>query len=297
MEKALPVETLIRRARGSLPAALLKRFIDANLLSQSAALAFYALLSLAPLLLILLWLTASALPSARDALMGQIGQLLGDDTATVARIIVANAESRPDTGSIAGIWSLALLFLGATVVFGQLQDVLNHIFRTDANRLPGIRAWLRKRVFSFGLVMALGFLLVISMTLNTALQLALSPFEWILPLMAAVATWLSYALAFALMFHYVPDRRVNWRYALFGGAFTASLFVLGRWVIGWYLEGTNPGAAYGAMGVLVLTLVWVYYAGLILFVGALVTAVVDERQRAGAKAVAGKTVTAKAAAE
>jgi membrane protein len=280
MEKSLPVETLIRRARGSLPAALLKRFIDANLLSQSAALAFYALLSLAPLLLILLWLTASLLPSAREALLSQIGSLGGSDTATVARIIVANAEERPDTGSVAGLWSLGLLFVGATVVFGQLQDVLNRIFRTDAHRLPGIRAWLRKRVFSFGLVLALGFLLVISMTVNTALQLALSPFEWILPLMAAIVSWAIYALAFALMFHYLPDRRVGWLYAFFGGAFTASLFALGRWVIGWYLQGTNPGAAYGAMGVLVLTLFWVYYAGLILFVGALVTAVVDERHRA-----------------
>ena len=130
--------------------------IDASLVSQSAALAFYALLSLAPLLLILLWVTASMLPSAREALLNQIGTLVGSDTATVARIIVANAKARPDTGSIAGIWSLLLLLFGATAVFGQLQDVLNQIFRTDAKRLPGLRAWLRKRVFSFGLVLALG---------------------------------------------------------------------------------------------------------------------------------------------
>ena len=276
----MPVERLIRRARGSLPVALLHRFLDANLLSQSAALAFYALLSLAPLLLILLWLTASILPSAREALMSQIGSLLGSDTATVARIIVANAESRPDTGSIAGVWSLVLLVFGATVVFGQLQDVLNRIFRTDSKRLPGVREWLRKRVFSFGLVLAMGFLLVISMTVNTALELALAPFEWILPTVAAVLSWILYALAFALMFHYLPDRRVGWFCALFGGAITASLFVLGRRLIAWYLEGANPGAAYGAMGVLVLTLFWVYYAGLIVFVGALLTAVIDERRRA-----------------
>jgi membrane protein len=275
---ALPVERLIRRARGSLPAALLHRFLDANLLSQSAALAFYALLSLAPLLLILLWLTAS-MPSAREALMNQIGALLGDDTATVARIIVANAEARPDTGSVAGIWSLVLLFFGATIVFGELQDVLNRIFRTDSRRLPGLLAWLRKRVFSFGLVLALGFLLVVSMTLNTVLELALAPFEWILPAVAAALSWLLYSLAFALMFNYLPDRRVGWPCALLGGGFTASLFTLGRRVLGWYLEGSNPGAAYGAMGVLVLTLFWVYYAGLIVFIGALLTAVIDERRR------------------
>jgi membrane protein len=276
----ISVETLIRRARGSLPVALVRRFSDANLLSQSAALAFYALLSLAPLLLILLWIAASAVPRARESLLEQIGLLMGQDTARVAHVIISNADARPDTGSIAGVWSLVLLLVGATAVFGQLQDVLNRIFRTDAKRLPGIRAWLRKRVFSLGLVLAIGFLLVVSMTLNTVLQLALAPFQWIVPVMAETVTCVIYAFAFALMFHYLPDRRVRWRRALMGGAFTASLFVVGRGVIGWYLEKVDPGAAYGAMGVLVLTLFWVYYAGLILFIGALLTAVVDERATA-----------------
>ena len=98
-----------------------------------------------------------------------------------------------------------------------------------------------------------------------------------LPVIAAALSWVIYALAFALMFHYLPDRRVGWGRALIGGTLTASLFVLGRALIGWYLERANPGAAYGAMGVLVLTLFWMYYAGLIVFIGALLTAVIDER--------------------
>jgi len=278
----VPVQALIRRARGSLPVALVHRFLDANLVSQSAALAFYALLSLAPLLLILLWITASALPSAREALMQQISSLAGSDAAAVTRVVVANANARPSTGSLAGVWGVGLLLLGATAVFGQLQDVLNQVFRTDAKRLPSVRAWLRKRFFSFGLVLALGFLLVISMTVNTALQLALARFEWVLPVMAAAITWLSYALGFALMYLYLPDRRIGWRCSLLGGAFTASLFVVGRWAVGWYLDRANPGAAYGAMGALVLTLIWVYYAGMIVFIGALLTAVIDERGKASA---------------
>jgi len=282
----IPVQALIRRARGSLPVALIHRFLDASLVSQSAALAFYALLSLAPLLLILLWITASAMPTAREALMQQIGSLAGGDAAVVTRVIVANATARPTTGSVAGFWSVALLLLGATAVFGQLQDVLNRIFRTDSTRLPGVRAWLRKRVFSFGLVLALGFLLLISMTVNTMLQLALARFEWVLPLMAAAITWLSYALGFALMYAYLPDRRIAWHCSLLGGAVTASLFVLGRWVIGWYLARSNPGAAYGAMGALVLTLIWIYYAGMIVFIGALLTAVIDERGQARASGAA-----------
>ena len=233
-QRGLPAQSLARlqglaqRARGSEAASFLNRFSEASLVSQSAALAFYALLSLAPLLLILLWVTATAMPSAREALVHQIGQLLGKETGTVASVIVSNAAARPNTGSIAGWWSVGLLLLGATAVFAQLQNVLNSIFRTSAESLPGIRAWLRKRVFSFGIVLALGFLLLVSMTVSTLLQLALARFEWALPLAAAFVGWITYALAFALMFHYLPDRRVGWRCAMVGGAFTASLFVLGR---------------------------------------------------------------------
>jgi membrane protein len=265
-----------RAAFGALP-ALVKRFNEANLVAQSAALAFYALLSLAPLLLILLWITAAALPSAREAFLGQVGSLLGRDFSTVADAILSSAVSKPDTGSVAGLWSVGLLLFGATAVFGQLQTALNQIFKTNARRLPGIMAWLRKRIFSFGMVFALGFLLAVSMTVNTLLELAFAQVAWLLPVIASAVTWLIYALAFALMFHFLPDRRVGWRWALVGGTITATLFMLGRAAIGWHLERSDPGAAYGTMGALVLTLVWVYYAGVIVFVGALVTAMIDER--------------------
>jgi membrane protein len=283
------IEAMVRRAQGSLPVALLRRFIDADLMSQSAALALYAILSLAPLLLLLVWLTSAMLPGAQEALMQQITQLMGADAEQVARTIVTNARERPDTGSIAGWWSVLLLVVGATAVFAQLQDVLNKIFRTDATRLSGALAWLGKRVFSLGLVFALGFLLLVSMTVNTVLQLAFARLEWMLPLMASVAAWTIYALGFALMYHYLPDRSVGWRRALGGGAATALLFVLGRAAIGWYLEHADPGSAYGSMGTLVLALVWIYYAALIVFVGALLTAVVDERIQARIK---GKRTTA-----
>jgi membrane protein len=276
------IEALIRSARGGLPVALLRRFIDADLMSQSAALALYAILSLAPLLLILVWLASAILPGAQEALMAQIALLVGTDAEHVARTIVANAKRQPDTGSIAGWWSLGLLFVGATAVFAQLQDVLNKIFRTDATALPGVMAWLRKRVFSLGLVFALGFLLVVSMTLSTVLQLLFERAEWMLPAVATVAAWLVYALGFALMYHYLPDRRVGWRRAFGGGAATALLFLLGRGAIGWYLGRSDPGSAYGSMGTIVLALVWMYYAALIVFVGALLTAVVDERAQARA---------------
>lgn len=276
-----PVEAKVRRAQGALPMAMLRRFVDADLLSQSAALAFYAVLSLAPMLLLILWLATQLLPGTQEALLQQIGLLAGPEPERVARTIVANARVRPGAGSLAGMWSTALLFVGATAVFAQLQDALNKIFRTDAAKLPGMMAWLRKRIFSFGLVFGLGFLLLVSMTIHTFLQLAFGQVQWMLPLMATLATWAIYASGFAVMYHYLPDRRVDWRRALAGGGATALLFLLGRAAIGWYLERSEPGSAYGSAGAMILALVWVYYAGLVVYIGALATAVVDERRRHG----------------
>ena len=270
----------------SLPAALVRRFIETDLMTQAASLSFYALLSLAPLLLLLLWLTASLYPPAQQSLVDQIQQLAGSSAATVAETVIRNASERPDVGSLAGWWSTALLFIGATVVFAQLQGALNLIFRTDAQRLNGPLAWVKKRVFSLGVVLAIGFLLVVSMIATTALQVVFARLPSLLPAIGYATTLLLYTLAFAFFYHYLPDRRVAWRQAFLGGAITAALFGAGRYLIGLYLAEAAPDSAYGSMGALVLLLVWIYYASVVFFVGALLTAVIDERQRHRARAAA-----------
>jgi membrane protein len=277
------VEDFVRRAKGSFAMALLHRFVDAEVMAQAAALAFYALLSLAPLLLILLWLTSNS-PQVTESLLRQIADFVGAESGQVARTIVENAARRPDVSSIAGWWSLFWLFVGATAVFAQLQDALNKIFRTDATRLLDLGTWLRKRVFSFGLVFALAFLLLVSMTINTVMQMAFAALPWMLPVLAQLVSWVVYATAFALMYHYLPDRRVEWRRAFAGGALTAAMFVLGRLAIAWYLERADPARAYGSTSTLVISLLWIYYAALVVFLGAMVTAVREERAKAKAKA-------------
>lgn len=268
----------IRKATlGSLAMALVRRFLDADVITQAAAVAFYAALSLAPLLLLLLWLTASN-PALQAATVHQIGVLMGPQAQEVARTVIANASARPDTGSIAGWWSIGLLLVGASAVFAQLQDALNRIFRTDATALANLAEWLRKRLFSFGILLALGFLLLVSMTVTTALELALSRFDGLQPAVAVLASLIVYAIAFASMYHFLPDRRVRWTLAFGGGTLTAVLFVLGRAAIAWYLQRAPTGSAYGAMGALALMMLWVYYAAMILFAGAVVTATVDERR-------------------
>lgn len=274
------VDKGVSRFEESLPAALVKRFVDADLLTQAASLSFYTLISLAPMLVLVLWITASLYPSAQEALLAQIGALAGDGARDVAGTVIQNATEQPDIGSLAGLWSTLLLFVGATVVFAQLQGTLNLIFRTDGDRLPGgLMVFLRKRVFSAGVVFALGFLVLVSTLLTTAVEFIFANVPSILPLVGNTLMLVLYSFAFAVLYHYLPDRRVRWRQALFGGVVTSVLFVIGRWGIGIYMTHAAPGSAYGSFGTLVILLVWMYYAATIFFVGALITAVIDERVR------------------
>ncbi|HEY4581267.1 MAG TPA: YihY/virulence factor BrkB family protein [Lysobacter sp.] len=271
------VRKVVRRATiGSLPMALLRRFLDSDVITQAAAVAFYAALSLAPLMLLLLWLTASS-EAAQAAVIQQVGMLVGPEAQSVARTVIEGAASTPDTGSIAGWWSVGLLLVGASAVFAQLQDALNRIFRTDATALPGLWNWVKKRLLSFGLVLSVVFLLVISMTLTTLLDVTIGRYAQGETVVATLAALIVYAFTFALMYHFLPDRRVRWRLALAGGALTSALFMAGRAGIAWYLQYQSTASAYGAMGALVLTMLWVYYAAMILFGGAVVTATIDER--------------------
>ena len=270
----------LKRLQASLPVALVRRFLELDLLAQAASVAFYALLSLAPLLVLLLWLTASFHGSAQEAIVAQVGEIVGEQAAVVAETVIDHADREPSIGSLAGAWSTLFLLVGATAVFARLQGALNLIFRTDAQRLPGMLAWLRKRVLSFGVLLVLGFLLVVATTVNTLLQVVFADLPTLLPVLGDLASAALYAVTFALMFHYLPDRRVRWRQAVVGGLLTTGLFVAGRWGIGLYLSEAAPGSAYGQMGALVLLVIWVYYAAIVVFTGALVTSLVDERARA-----------------
>lgn len=270
----------VDRLQRSFPMAVGKRFVEIDVLTQAASVSFYALLSMAPLLVLLLWLTASLYPPAQQALITQINDVAGSSAATVADTVLKNADNQPDVGSLAGVWSTLLLFIGATAVFAQLQNSLNLIFNTSGERLDGIVAWLRKRVFSFGVVLALGFLLILSMTATTMLQVAFAQLPSVLPAIGYLTSLALYTVGFAFLYHYLPDRRVAWRQAFIGGAITSGLFALGRYGIGLYIATVAPGSAYGSMGALVISLVWIYYATVVFFVGALMTAVIDERLRA-----------------
>lgn len=273
------VRRLQARLQQSWPAKFAERFVDYDILALAAALSFYTLLSLAPLVMMLLWLTTTLYPNTQEEFFRQIGLLVGPEVEGTARLIVANAEQQPGAGSLAALLGAVALLTGASVVFGQLQAALNRVFRSDAHQLGGVLAWLRKRLLSFGMVIAVGFLLVVSMAVQAAMAMLMTQLPGLLPVFATVFSFLLYTVVFAVMYRLLPDRPVNRRRALFGGALTATLFMLGRWAIGLYLGRAGLGSAYGPAGGLVVMLVWMYYCAMVFLVGALITAMLDEYSR------------------
>lgn len=273
------IQALQARLQQSWPAKFGQRFIEYDILALAAALSFYTLVSLAPLVLMLVWLTTLLYPSAQQEFFNQVGLLVGSQAELTARTIVDNAQKRPGTGSLAALLGTVALLIGASVVFGQLQAALNRVFRSDAKRLGGIKVWLRKRLTSFGMVVGIGFLLVVSMAVQAALAVLIAYVPDLLPAVTALISLLLYAAVFAAMYRLLPDRPVSrWR-AWFGGALTAALFMVGRWAIGLYLGQADLGTAYGPAGGLVVMLVWMYYCAMIFLGGALITAMLDEHAR------------------
>lgn len=272
------IQALQDRLQESWPARFVRRFFAYDILALAAALAFYTLLSLAPMILLLLWVSTALYPTAQAEFFNQVGLLAGPQVEQTARLIVANAERRPGAGSTAALLGTGALLLGASVVFGQLQLALNRVFRTDAKRL-GVMAWLRKRLWSFGMVLSLGFLLVVSMAAQAALAVLMAWLPDALPTAVTTVSFVLYALVFAGTYRLLPDRPVSGGRALFGGALTAALFMLGRWAIGLYLGQASLGSAYGPAGGLVVLLVWMYYCSVVFLVGALITSMLDEHAR------------------
>ena len=270
---------LQERLQQSWPGKFAQRFFAYDILALAAALSFYTLLSLAPLVLMLLWLTTTLYPTAQEEFFRQIGMLVGPQVEETAHLIVANAEQQSGTGSMAALFGAAALLVGASIVFGQLQTALNRVFRSDAKRLGGVLAWLRKRLLSFGMAIAVGFLLVVSMAVQAALAMLMAWLPDLLPVFATAFSFLLYSAVFSGMYRLLPDRPVSRGRALFGGALTATLFMLGRWAIGLYLGQASLGNAYGPAGGLVVMLVWMYYCAVVFLVGALITAMLDEHAR------------------
>lgn len=247
--------------------------------SMSAAIAYYTLFSLPPLLVILVGVagTVFGVEAVQEQLTGQVGGLVGENGAAEIQTMIDNASDFGG-GSIGGkiLGVLALLF-GATGAFAQLQHSLNRAWEVRPNpEASGVMGFVMKRVLSFGMVLTVAFLLVVSLAASALMTGLFSVFESMLGPAGATFAQIGelvlslgiFTLLFASIFKLLPDAEIVWRDVWVGAGVTAVLFVLGKFLIGFYLGRSDPGEAFGAAGSIVVILVWIYYTALILLVGA-----------------------------
>ncbi|MGE0398450.1 MAG: YihY/virulence factor BrkB family protein [Kofleriaceae bacterium] len=242
----------------------------------AAALAFYTLLSLAPLLVLVVSIAGLVFgdDAARGEVTGQLQALIGTDGAKAVESVLANAKT-PSSGILGTIVGVAILLFGASGVFGELQDSLNVIWEVQPRPGRGIKGFIRDRFFSFTLVLGVAFLLLVSLVLSAGLAAAGSLFEQRLPggeVMWQVINFVisigTITVLFGLIFKVLPDVKIQWRDVWIGALFTAVLFTLGKFAIGLYLGRSTIASPYGAAGSVVVLVVWVYYSAQILFFGA-----------------------------
>jgi membrane protein len=265
--------------------------------SMAASLSFYTFFSLPALLTLLLALVGRFTDPAQveHAITDQVARLIGPASAAQVASIISNAGRSPAAASVATIVSLLALVFGATTSFAQLQSALNTAWRVKPDpRRNQLRVFLVKRVFSFGILITVAFLLLVSLALSTVIEAISSALTTrfgipagLLQTVTALGSFLLVALLFAAMFRYLPDARIGWRDVGIGAIGTALLFVLGRTLIGVYLGRSDPGSVYGAAGSLALVLIWVYYTSMILLFGAEFTKLWAQRYGKGITPVKG----------
>ena len=243
-----------------------------------AALAYYTVFSLAPLILVLLAIVGVLFrddpAGARDKITQQMSYFLDPSAVQVVQNIAQKA-SQPDKSTIATIIGIALALFGASGVFGQLQDALNTIWGVKAKPGLGIWAFLRARFLSFAMVAGICFLLLVSLAIEALLKGFSHYLQSVLPggIAIAVTVYLVFdfavvVLLFAMIFKFLPDVKIQWRDVWIGAVMTAILFGIGKWLLGFYLGSGAAGSAYGAASSLITLLLWVYYSSQILLFGA-----------------------------
>ncbi|MFE4105065.1 YihY/virulence factor BrkB family protein [Almyronema epifaneia] len=253
----------------------------------AAALAYYTVFSLAPLLILVIAIAGMVFDAsaAQTQIINQIQGLVGPEGASVIETALQNANSpASNSGLIATLISLGVLLFGASGVFVQLQASLNQVWNVKAKPTEGVMNLVRKRFLSFAMILVIGFLLLVSLVLSAALAGLsavlngwIGSLSWLWQIVNIVLSIGVVTLLFAMIFKYLPDVKVTWRDVTTGALITAVLFTLGKFLIGLYLGNSSFGSTYGAAGSVVILLAWIYYSAQILFFGAEFTQVYARR--------------------
>jgi membrane protein len=250
-------------------------FIGDEALTRGAAISFYTVTSIAPLLLIVIAIAGLVFgrDAAQNAIIGQLSGLMGRQTAELLQTAVASAGGK-SSGILATIIGVGTLILTASGVFGEMQSALNAIWKAKPKGTTVSRL-LRARAASLGLVATLGFLLIVSLVVSAGLTAFGDYLTAVLPIGKVILSALNFlvsfvliAVLFAAIYKVLPDRRLEWRDVIAGAIITAALFTIGKSLIGWYIGSSAVASSYGAAGALIVLLLWVYYSAQIFLLGA-----------------------------
>ena len=259
-------------------------FISDEALSRGAAIAFYTVTSIAPVLLIVIAIAGLVFgpDAAQNAITAQLSGLMGQQTAEVLQNAVASASGKT-AGVVATIIGIITLMVTASGVFGEIQTSLNAIWKAEAKGTTVSRL-IRARAASLGLVATLGFLLIVSLVVSTALTAfgnyldSVLPFgKFILTVLNTVVSIMLISLLFAAIYKVLPDRHLEWRDVVVGALVTAILFTVGKSLISWYIGSSAIASSFGAAGALIVLLLWVYYSAQIFLLGAEFTKIYANR--------------------
>lgn len=257
-------------------------FIDNKVFKLSAALAFYTIFSLPAMLIIVI--SVSDIFYGRAAIEGtlyhQISGFVGTDAALQIQQTIRGA-AMSQSSNFAAIVGFITLLIGATSVFSEIQDSINHIWKlkTKPRKGKGFLKMIFNRLLSFSIVVSLGFLLLVSLLINGAMDALINHLTQLFPELTVVLvyafnvilTFSITALLFAMIFKVLPDARIKWKHVRIGAFTTAALFMLGKFLIGYYLGHSNLSTTYGTAGSVIVMLLWVYYSAMILYFGAVFT--------------------------
>ncbi len=254
--------------------------------SMGAALAYYTVFSIAPLLVITIAVAGLVFGQdvAQDAVLEQARSLVGENGAKAIESMLASAQ-KPRQGLIAGVLGIITLLIGSTTVFAELENNLNRIWKAETPPHSGLWNFARTRLLSFGLILAVGFLLIVSLVVTAAISALGKYWEgWfgnLEPLLQAVNFLVPLAIItvlFAMIYKFLPNVSIRWRDVWIGALVTSLLFSLGKFGIGLYLGKASVESSYGAAGALVVLLVWVYYSAQIFLLGAEFTKVFAQHE-------------------
>lgn len=250
-------------------------FIDDSALSRGASIAFFTVTALAPVLLIVIAVAGMAFgrDAASDAIVAQLSGLMGRQSAELLQTAIAGAADK-SSGVVASLIGLGTLIFTASGVFGEMQRSLNDIWKAEPTGATVSRL-IRARAASLGLVVAVGFVMTVSLAISAGLTAlgnminAYIPFgEQIMALVNAVVSITLIAVLFAAIYKVLPDKRIAWRDVAVGAIVTSILFNVGKSLIGWYIGSSAVASSYGAAGALIVVLLWIYYSALIFLMGA-----------------------------